>query len=65
MTHYIVFVIEDPTETKNLAGSKPMVFRKLKNRLERYWKRAKIFPKQSTYSNNIGIVNGVWTPGWC
>ncbi|VDI55721.1 Hypothetical predicted protein [Mytilus galloprovincialis] len=26
---------EDPTETKNLAGSKPMVFRKLKSRLER------------------------------
>ncbi|XP_076113883.1 arylsulfatase I-like [Mytilus galloprovincialis] len=56
---------EDPTETKNLAGSKPVIFRKLKSRLERYWKRAKIFPNQSTFSDNTGKVNEVWTPGWC
>ncbi|CAC5404445.1 unnamed protein product [Mytilus coruscus] len=60
---FLLFNIkEDPTETKNLAGNKPMVFKKLKSRLERYWKRAKIFPKQSTFSNNTGKVNGVWTP---
>lgn len=63
---YLLYNIkDDPTERYNLAGSKPVLFRKLKQRLDRYRKRAVKVPKLKNVNRNIGKVNGVWTPGWC
>lgn len=63
---YLLYNIkDDPTETTNIAGNKPMLIKKLNRRLEYYWKKAVIVPKQKDMHKNAAIVNGVWTPGWC